>query len=303
MRTATLRISGLGVYDAWINGRHITCDQELSPTVSDYRKRVYFNEFDVKSALRKGQNALAVSLGCGRFTAMREPGMRGFGVPRLWLQLDIVYADGRTATVVSDESWKISCEGPIRANNEFDGETYDARKELKGWTKAGYDDSSWQSASLMSAPGGKLVLQPNPNIAVQDIVRPVSITKTDHGYILDMGQNMVGRLQIKARGLQRGDTLTMKFAEILNSDGTLYLANIRTAKVLDTYVAKDGKPVVWHPKYVYHGFRFVEVKGLPAKRRCSNSSKISSLGESLKLSISSQITSTSLSISRCGKVL
>ena len=114
----------------------------------------------------------------------------------------------------------------------------------------------------MDAPGGRLVLQPNPNIAVQDIVKPVSITKTDHGCILDMGQNMVGRLQIKARGLQRGDTLTMKFAELLNPDGTLYLANLRTAKVLDTYIAKDGKPIVWHPEYVYHGFRYVEIKGL-----------------------------------------
>lgn len=262
VKEATLRISGLGVYDTWINGEYITRDQELSPTVSEYRIRVYFNEFYVRKALKKGQNALAVSLGCGRYTTMREPGMKGFGVPRLWYRLDIVYTDGRTATVVSDESWKITCEGPIRANNEFDGETYDARKELTGWTKVGYDDSAWAKASLMDAPGGRLVLQPNPNIAVQDIVKPVSITKTDHGYILDMGQNMVGRLQIKARGLQRGDTLTMKFAELLNPDGTLYLANLRTAKVLDTYIAKDGKPIVWHPEYVYHGFRYVEVKGL-----------------------------------------
>ena len=262
VKEATLRISGLGVYDTWINGEYITRDQELSPTVSEYRIRVYFNEFDVRKALKKGQNALAVSLGCGRYTTMREPGMKGFGVPRLWYRLDIVYTDGRTATVVSDESWKITCEGPIRANNEFDGETYDARKELTGWTKVGYDDSAWAKASLMDAPGGKLVLQPNPNIAVQDIVKPVSITKTDHGYILDMGQNMVGRLQIKAQGLQKGDTLTMKFAELLNPDGTLYLANLRTAKVLDTYIAKDGKPIVWHPEYVYHGFRYVEIKGL-----------------------------------------
>ena len=104
VKEATLRISGLGVYDTWINGEYITRDQELSPTVSEYRIRVYFNEFDVRKALKKGQNALAVSLGCGRYTTMREPGMKGFGVPRLWYRLDIVYTDGRTETVVSDES-------------------------------------------------------------------------------------------------------------------------------------------------------------------------------------------------------
>lgn len=267
---ATLRVCGLGLYDTWINGKWITSEQVLSPTVSEYSKRVYFNEFDVTSALKKGENAIAVSLGNGRYYPLRNPGMRGFDIPKLWFQLEVTFKNGGKTTVISDESWKITCEGPIRSNNEFDGEVYDARKEMKGWTKTGYDDSSWQNASTLEAPGGELCLQKNPNIAVQDIIKPVSIKKTDHGYIIDMGQNMVGRLQVKAKGLKSGDSLVMRFAETLNEDGTLYVANLRTAKVTDCYVAKDGKAFQWHPEFVYHGFRFVEVNGLGKEPKLSD---------------------------------
>lgn len=260
--SATLRISGLGLYDAWINGDHITAGQEMSPTVSDYRIRVYYNEFDVTTSLRKGINALAVTLGCGRYTTMRDPGMRGFGIPRLWYSLEITYRNGDKETIVSDETWSVTCEGPVRSNNEFDGETYDARMELGDWTLAGYSGADWDKASVMPAPDGELCLQPNPNIEIQDYVRPVSITDRGDSYILDMGQNMVGWLQLRSKGLSPGDTVTLRFAETLNDDGTLYTKNLRSAKATDRYIAKDSKRFTWHPKYVLHGFRYVEVSGL-----------------------------------------
>ncbi len=262
VKKATLKISGLGLYDAWINGVHISQGEELAPTVSEYDKRVYYNEYDVTRTLAKGENVIAVALGCGRFQSMREPGMRGFGVPRLWCSLLVELKDGSTREISSDTAWKITCDGPIRSNNEFDGEIYDARREFPLWTKTGFDDSSWGAASEMSAPGGKLELQPNPNIAVQDRLTPLSITKRGETYILDMGQNMVGRLQISSRGLQCGDTLTLRFAETLKDDGSLYTANLRGAKVTDLYIARDSRPFTWHPQFVYHGFRFVEITGL-----------------------------------------
>ena len=270
IKTATLYICGLGLYDAWINGKWITSDQVLSPTVSEYEKRVYCNKFDVASALKKGDNALAVSLGNGRYYPVRNPGMHGFDIPKLWLLLEITFNDGKSVRVASDESWKITCEGPIRSNNEFDGETYDARMELGDWTRPGYDDSSWDNASVLKAPGGKLCLQPNPNIAVQDVLKPVSVSKVGSVWILDMGQNMVGRLQFKARGLEEGDTVTLRFAEALKNDGNIYLDNLRSAKVTDTYVADGEGKVCWHPEYVYHGFRYVEVKGLRKAPRLSD---------------------------------
>lgn len=268
IKEATMRICGLGLYEAWINGKFITADQVLSPTVSDYNKRCYYNTFDVTSALRKGRNAIAVVLGNGRFFSMRRPApgidippVTHYGSPMLWLEIDVVYADGRTEQIVSDTSWKITDEGPVRANNEFDGETYDARKAF-AWTKRCFNDKKWRFAERVTAPAGGLQPQPNPNIAIQDRLVPVSITKVDDYYVLDMGQNMVGWLQVTAKGIAKGDSLVMRFAETLNDDGSLYMANLRGAKVTDVYVSKSKRRFTWHPQFVYHGFRYVEIKGL-----------------------------------------
>ena len=268
IKEATMRICGLGLYEAWINGKFITADQVMSPTVSDYNKRCYYNTFDVTSALRKGRNAIAVVLGNGRFFSMRRPApgidippITHYGSPMLWLEIDVVYADGRTEQIVSDTSWKITDEGPVRANNEFDGETYDARKAF-AWTKRCFNDKKWRFAERVTAPAGGLQPQPNPNIAIQDRLVPVSITKVDDYYVLDMGQNMVGWLQVTAKGIAKGDSLVMRFAETLNDDGSLYMANLRGAKVTDVYVSKSKRRFTWHPQFVYHGFRYVEIKGL-----------------------------------------
>ena len=270
VKSAKLYICGLGLYDVWINGELISSGQVLSPTVSDYTKRSYYNVFDVTSALNKrapkyaekGKKAIAVVLGSGRYH-MLKGWMTDYGLPRLWLRLDINPGMDNARTIVSDETWKVSVEGPVRADNEYDGETYDARMELDGWTEAGYDDGTWTDALVMDAPGGKLVPQPNPNIAVQDRLTPVSVMKSgDSRYVLDMGQNMVGWLRVKASGIAAGDTLTLRFSETLNPDTTLYVANLRTAKQTDHYVSKGVQAFTWHPEFVYHGFRYVEVTGL-----------------------------------------
>ena len=168
-----------------------------APTVSWYPNRVYYNTFDVTPLVKKGANLLAVKLGNGRFFGMRESPTQVFGLPRLLAQLEIEYADGSKEVIVSDETWKVTSKGPIVANNEFDGEEYDARLELAGWESAGYDDSSWLQADIMDAPGGKLTAQTNPNLRVMEEIKPVSITPLSDGkFILDMGQNMVGWLKV-----------------------------------------------------------------------------------------------------------
>jgi len=258
---ATLYISGLGTCVASVNGVDLGVDQVLSPTVSDYSKTVYYNTYDVTKEITSGNNALAVELGSGRYTSMRIPGMYHYDIPKLLCQLEVVYKGGKTDVVVSDETWKISTQGPIRKNNEFDGETYDASKEFNGWKKTGFKDSDWEDADIIAAPGGVLVAQPNPNIAIQERLHPVSVTPKDDSYIVDMGQNMVGWLQIKGQG-QAGDTIKMVFAETLNPDGSLYLANLRSAEVTDRYIVKDDKPFTWHPTFTYHGFRYVQISGM-----------------------------------------
>lgn len=275
VKEAKLYISGLGLYEAFINGNEVGSDDHLKPVVSDYDKTVYFNTYDVTDVLKKGKNTIGVELGAGRFTGLRHreiPGKRDgtrqfrhYGVPRMIAQLEVTYADGSSEIIVSDESWRITNQGPVRLNNLFDGERYDARMEMDGWDRNGYDDSKWFRAELVEAPAGVLLPQPNPAIRKMEVVKPVELIEKDGHYILDMGQNMVGWLKINIKGQEPGDSLTMRFAEVLQCDTTLQLANMRSAKVTDLYVAKDKKPIVWEPSFTYHGFRYVEIKGLRKK--------------------------------------
>jgi alpha-L-rhamnosidase len=261
---ATLYISGLGLYEAYINAERIG-EQVLSPTPTDYSKVVKYNVFDVTRQLKEGTNAIGVTLGNGRFFTMRNKGVRNFGLPRMILQLELRYADGSIQTVVSDDSWKATADGPILANNEFDGEEYDARKEFAGWNASGFDDSKWLSANIVDSPGGTLEAQTNRNIKVMETIVPKSINEIRPGtFIIDMGQNMVGWVRMNVKG-QSGDEVKLRFAEILNDDSTLYVANLRSALATDRYILRGAERETWEPAFTYHGFRFVEITGFPTK--------------------------------------
>ena len=264
---ATLYICGLGLYEAFINDIRVG-NQQLAPGPTNYSQSVKYNTFDVTDFLTFGDNAIGVTLGNGRLVSMRLPGepsskdVEHYDVPKLLLQLEVEYANGKKETLCSDTSWKMSVEGPIQANNEFDGEVYDANREMPGWTKAGFNEAMWMRTERMEAPAGKLSAQMNPNIKVMDVVKPMAIHETNKGvYVLDMGQNMVGWLQLKVQG-QKDDQITLRFAETLNDDGSIYTANLRFSEPKDVLTLKDNQPMTWHPVFVYHGFRYVEITGL-----------------------------------------
>ncbi len=260
-KRAVLYISGLGMYEAYINGKRISGDV-FAPAPSWYPERVYYNTYDVTRLLKKGRNVLAVKLGNGRYFGMRENKTMMFGLPRLIARLEIENSRQGKAIVVSDQTWKVTSKGPVVANNEFDGEEYDARLELSGWNMPEYDDSGWQAAETMEKPGGVLTAQPNPNLAVQDHITPVKIMKlSEKKYILDMGQNMVGWLKVKLKG-KKGIPVKMRFSETVRKDNSLYLDNIRSAGVTDIYTPASNGAFVWEPSFTYHGFRYVEIEGL-----------------------------------------
>ncbi|RHJ91371.1 alpha-L-rhamnosidase [Parabacteroides bouchesdurhonensis] len=274
MKKATLYLSGLGLYKLYLNG-DVIGDQELSPTPTDYSKSIKYNTFDVTGQLLNGENAIGVVLGNGRFFSMRRrdnyypPGhhwlynVRNFGFPKMILQLEIEYTDGEKQVIVSDNTWNVTADGPIRSNNEFDGEEYDATKEMAGWNQPRFNDSIWLQADLTESPGGKLEAQINPNIRIMETIKPIGIKEQASGkYIMDMGQNMVGWLQMRVKG-QKGDCVTLRFSETLNPDGSLYMANIREAQVTDKYILKGGNEETWQPMFTYHGFRYVEITGYP----------------------------------------
>ena len=179
------------------------------------------------------------------------------------LQLELTYQDGSKKVITSDDSWKFTADGPIRTNNEYDGEEYDATKELTDWNVVGYDDRKWLKPELVEAHGGKVEAQMNEPIKIVDTIHPVSIKQLKPGtWIMDMGQNMAGWVQMKVRG-KRGDKVTLRFAETLKEDSDLYIANLRDAKVTDIYTLKGGGEEIWHPVFVYHGFRYVQITGYP----------------------------------------
>ena len=262
---ATTYVCGLGFFDLFLNGKKVS-DHVMDPALSDYHKAVYYLTFDVTSFIQKGANAIGVMLGNGRFFAPRikKPATTvSYGYPTLLLQTEVVYADGTTSQIVSDESWKLTTNGPIRSNNEYDGEEYDARMEIAGWNRAGFDDAKWQNAKDVESPGGVLKAQMMEPMRVTQTIKPVAVTNPKPGvFIFDMGQNFYGTVRLNARG-PKGTQIRMNSAYSLKPDGTLKTADNRSAKATDVYTLKGEGKEVWNPEFKGQGFRRVQMTGFP----------------------------------------
>ena len=260
VRRAMLYVSGIGHTTTFLNGQRVS--QDIFGTVqTDWNKTVYYNTFDVTALMRQGRNAVAMELGSGYALGLRRESP-DFGGPRMMARL-IVETQDDTVSIGSDTQWKATDRGPIRSNNLYDGERYDARMELGGWTMPGYDDSRWAQADEMPMPEGNIEPQPCPGIRTQVELHPVSIKALGDGrYIADMGQNMVGQLKVSLQG-RTGQPVVMRFAESVNADTTqLYTDNLRSAQCTNTYIPARNGAFDYQPSTVYQGFRFVEMSGL-----------------------------------------
>ncbi len=273
IKRATAYMCGLGFSELYLNGRKVG-HRVLSPGLTDYRKRALYVTHDVTDELRQGRNAVGVILGNGRFFAPRKvacfPAVN-FGFPKLLFQMEIEYDDGTVETVVSDDSWKLTANGPIRENNEYDGEVYDARKEIEGWNEPGFvEDANWQAARLVEAPTPALNSEMAEPIRVVETVRPVAITSPSPGvYVFDMGRNIAGWCRLTVKG-PAGTRVHLRHAEWLLDDGNLRVDNLRTAKATDVYILSGKGTEVYEPRFVYHGFRHVEVTGFPGAPKLSD---------------------------------
>ena len=282
VKRATVYISGLGLYELYINGQKIG-DQVLAPNPTDYRKSFFYNTYDVTEPVRTGANTVTTVLGNGRFFTMRQnyktQKHNTFGYPKLLLQLEIEYYGGGKELIVTDETWKLNVDGPIRTNNEYDGEEYDATKEFPGWNNIGFNDSKWIKPELVTAPPGKMIAQMSEPMKIMQTIKPVSIKPAGNDkYIIDMGQNFAGWLRIIAEG-KRGQQIKLRFAESLQANGELFTANLRDARVTDIYTMRGisteisllpSRVETWQPSFVYHGFRYVEITGFPGTPTINN---------------------------------
>ncbi|MGA2619765.1 MAG: glycoside hydrolase family 78 protein [Thermoguttaceae bacterium] len=263
---ARLFVTALGLYELHLNGSRVG-DHVLAPDWTDYRRRVQYQMYDVTSALRPGENAVAGLLAAGWYSGhIGNGGFQFFGKrPALLAQLEVTYADGSTQRLGTDATWRVHA-SPILSSDFMLGESYDARREIAGWDRPGLDDSGWAAAVERRIP-------PPPRLEGQ-VMEPVrqlmelpakSLREPKPGqWTFDLGQNMVGVVRLRV-ALPAGATLTLRHAEMLNPDGTIYTKNLRSAASIDTYVAKEGGSVQWQPTFTFHGFRYVELTGLSTK--------------------------------------
>lgn len=282
VRDAVLYISGLGHYELSINGAKVGTS-EFAPLWSDYHKTVYYNAYDVTTRLAEGENALGVLLGNGFYNIADRKRYRklqiGFGPETLNLKLRIRYEDGTEQIVRSDSSWRYAF-SPITFNTIYGGEDYDARLEQKGWNEPRFDDAAWQPVVVQEAPRGTLRPQQAPPVRIARRYAPQSVHKLTaeeveqatkqtkrtvdpSAILLDMGQNLAGFPEIKVKG-KRGDRITLVVAEA-KTDSNAAQQRQTGRQHYYTYTLKGERNEVWHPRFSYYGFRYIQVEGAVLK--------------------------------------
>jgi len=267
VKKAMVYASALGLYELHINGKRIGEDC-FTPGWTEYNRRVYYQSYEVTNLIAAGSNAIGAVLAdgwyCGYLGSRLRRNHYGGSKPRLFVQLEIEYADGSKETVVTDSTWRAAY-GPHLEADFYMGETYDARKEIPGWDTAGFDASKW--AQVVVADTIQSQVQSYPGVAVKKMmeIKPKKVTEPkEDTYIFDMGQNFAGWARLKVKG-EAGTKVVMRFAEVLNPDGTIYTTNLCSARCTDTYILSGKDEEIWEPRFTFHGFRYVEVTGYPGK--------------------------------------
>ena len=270
VKTARLYATALGVYQLFLNG-HRVGDDVLAPGWTDYRQRVTYQTYDVTAQLAKGKNVVAALLAPGWYSTplewYQQPNNYGDTPPALKAQLRIEHADGSEEWIATDASWQAST-SHILSSEIYDGETQDVRLIHPGWDTAAFSAASWNPAIVIEPKSLTIQAQDFPSIRVERTVTARSMTEPKPGvFVYDLGQNLTGVERIRVAG-PAGTDVRLRFAEIVNPDGTIYTDNLRTAKVTDHFVLNGSGVEELTPQFTFHGFRYVEVTGLsraPAK--------------------------------------
>ena len=280
IKRATIYATALGIYELHLNGQRVG-DAQFAPGWTDYRQRAYYQTYDVTRLVNDGTNAIGAWVADGWYS-----GYIGFGLwvglgtekigrytygktPAFMAQLEIDYDDGSHATVVSDPTWKVTGDGPIWQADILMGEFYDARRELAGWTRPGFNDTDWDPA-ILAQDNGRVpvkfyngvnsptnnesnsiegvdqdigfqrpaVLEASPGVPVRSFeeIKPIAITSPTNGvYIFNLGQNISGVARLKVKG-PAGTEIRLRYGEMLYPDGRLMTENLRRARATDYYI-------------------------------------------------------------------
>ena len=278
VKSARLYATALGAYYPSVNGNlngGQVSDQVLAPGWTDYRQRVVYQTYDVTNLLVVGKNAISFWLAPGWYSTSLEwrqqPNNYGDTPPALLAQLRIEHTDGTVEWVTTDASWQAARNG-IRSEL-YDGESINFDEGFVGESDPGFPDIIKDKAAIIYPAPVQIVAQDFQPIRIEREVPAVSMTEPKPGvYVYDFGQNLTGLEKVELRGLHDGYRLRVRFAEILNPDGTIYTDNLRTAKATDNFVStfterfhsRTGFGFQYQTGFSFHGFRYAEVTGLPA---------------------------------------
>jgi alpha-L-rhamnosidase len=270
--SARIYVTSHGFYEIQLNGKKVG-DQVLTPGWTSYGKRLQYQVFDVTDMLQKGTNAIGALLGDGWYRGTLAWGNNWAVYGKklgLLFQLKIIYTDGSESLVTTDETWKVSNDGAIRMNDIYNGETFDATRNLTGWSKPGYNDKNWQNVNIGNYKNDNLIASEGSPVRKIQEIKPVKIFRTPKGkLIVDMGQNMVGWLRLKVSG-NKGTVVTLRHAEVMDKFGEFYTTNLRAAKCQLTYTLAGTGEEIYEPRFTFMGFRFVEVTGFPGELTTDN---------------------------------
>ncbi len=263
---AFLTICGLGYFESYINGEK-TGDDILSPAFTAYHEEDFYMQYDVRALLKNGANAIGVILGNGFYNgfavdAWADESATWRNFPKVLCELKVTYKDGRIDIITSNTSWK-GTTGPITFTSLRNGEYYDANLELGDWACVGYDDSEWLNVKLAKGPGGVMRAQEMEPIRVYKKHTAIKKWKSEKGWIFDIGQNSAGFGEFIIRG-KKDSTVTFRYTDMLlennEFDDKTLSCFIREGEFqTDKYTKKSDLPEKWSPKFVYHGFQYIEV--------------------------------------------
>ncbi len=266
---ARLYITAKGVYVPYLNGARVGT-AELSPGWTDYRFRVLYQTYDVTDLLREGDNVLGAIVGDGWYSGRVGPGGRRLGEhygsrPELIAQLHARVDDGTETVVTTDYAWEAAA-GPPRYADLLAGEYHDARRDLGAWNEPADVSLSrrWKPVLVLGQDHDLLAPSADePVRAVQELA-PVAVDRVGDRHLIDLGQNMVGRVRLTLPSTTAGQVVTLRHGEMIAADGSLYVDNLRTASATDIHVAAGAPSETFEPMFTFHGFRHVEVTGAPA---------------------------------------
>ncbi|MBC7628012.1 alpha-L-rhamnosidase [Ferruginibacter sp.] len=266
IKSANLYITAHGMYEVQLNGKRVG-DAYLTPGWTSYNKRLQYQVFDVTRMLISGNNAIGATVGNGWYRGyLAWSDNKNIYGKKLGLlaQINIVYSDGSTEIIVTDEKWK-SANSAIKSVEIYNGERYDARDEKSGWSSAGYNDAAWKGVNLLSTDFDNLTATENELVKKHETFKPIKLITTPSGEkVLDFGQNLVGWVVVKAKG-NAGDKIVIKHAEVLDKAGNFYTENLRAAKATATYILKGGAEEIFEPHFTFFGFRYIKLDNYPGE--------------------------------------